>query len=471
MQDNAALQAASESNGQLLLLRFIEPSLINDPHYDERHWRFIQQSVQDLNVRLAPQHLKVLLIHDEVIPFFSKLHKRLGIGAIYSHEETGLRITCKRDQAVTRFCEEHGIKWKEFQTNGITRGLQDRKQWAKLWHEHMLAPQIKTSLESVTPVDPTEISDLIPPEETVRDNDSFQRGGESEAHGLLQSFLQQRHHRYMTHISKPEASRASCSRLSAHLAWGNLSIRQVYQATLVAREKGGSAFQLRNFESRLHWHCHFIQKFEMEDRIELENFNRGFDEFPVKFNPAYFEAWSEGKTGFPLVDACMRCLKSTGYVNFRMRSMLISFWCHHLLQPWKPAALHLAKLFLDFEPGIHYGQIQMQSARTGINTIRIYNPVKQSQEHDPKGAFSKRWIPELEGFPENFIHEPWRLTDMERTLYGLEDLKYPAPIIDIEASGKRAREVLWSWMERPEVKKEATRILKKHTLPGRKRME
>lgn len=469
LSDHLPLFTCIEQSLPTVLLYCFEPDLMQSPDADTRHWRFIWQSLSDMQAAL-PTNVSLEVVHANAIDVFEYLHQQFQVKAVFSHEETGNRLSYDRDISMASFFSSHGIQWNEFQTNGIIRRLLKRSDWNRLWHQ--------TMCESIKPI---ELNKLVTvnigwpkawhvntlPIAIKRVDTSFQLGGETKAHQLLNSFVGSRSASYMKHISKPLESRNSCSRLSPFLAYGNISIRQVFQATIAAIENGLNKKQLRVFAMRLHWHCHFIQKFESECRMEFENLNRAFNNIRNDVNEQFYQAWAQGKTGYPLIDACMQCLKQTGYINFRMRAMLVSFLTHNLWQHWKVGAHHLARYFLDYEPGIHYAQFQMQAGTMGVNTIRTYNPVKQSQDHDVEGVFIKNWVPSLRQVPVAFIHEPWLMPiELQQQFNCMLGVDYPLPIVPLSESSKQANAILWEVKKSAEAKHQNVAILKKHT--GRK---
>jgi deoxyribodipyrimidine photo-lyase len=242
------------------------------------------------------------------------------------------------------------------------------------------------------------------------------------------------------------------------------TVHQAAERVMASTPDQDLARDLRAWSGRLRWHCHFMQKLESEPAVEFHNFSRVCDGLREgTFNEAHFAAWCEGRTGYPMVDACMRSLRATGWLNFRMRAMLVSFASYHLWLHWRETGLFLARQFLDFEPGIHWSQMQMQSGTTGINTLRMYSPAKQAREHDPQGLFIRRWVPELARVPLPYLAEPWTMPPSVEHLAGCVIGKdYPAPIVDEKSALQQAKERLYGLRRQDAARLQADAVQARH---------
>ncbi|OHX65335.1 cryptochrome/deoxyribodipyrimidine photo-lyase family protein [Flammeovirga pacifica] len=464
-QDHKALFEAEKSDLPYIIIYLIEPSITSYKDTSQRHLQFVYHSILKMNDCLSIYNRKVEILYAEAYEAFSYFTEQYDINTVFSYQESGIDITYTRDKKIKKLFHERNIEWKEYQRDGVIRGINNRMGWDEAWKITMNSPIIKNVFS------PSNTSNLQHPfllpssikHSLEKYNRNLQPAGEDNAWKYLKSFAQDRGKNYHKFISKPLASRKSCGRISPYLSWGNISIKQTYQFVNNHPNKAiyGRAFS--GILTRLKWHCHFIQKFESESEYEYQCVNQGFEGLHYSNNNKFLEAWKTGQTGFPLIDASMRCLIATGWINFRMRAMLVSFLCHHLDQDWRRGVFHLANLFLDYEPGIHYTQFQMQAGTTGVNTVRIYNPVKQSIDHDPEGEFIKKWVPELNDIPKRYIHEPWTMTRLDLAFNGIESINYPDPIINLKERGKAARLKIYSHRKTEEVQKEKNRILVLHT--------
>lgn len=464
--DHAPLAAAA-ARGPVLALYVIEPQLWQQPDSSSRHWQFIRESLIDLSHALRRVGGELVLQTGNLIEVLEKLRLSGGVFELHSHEETGNAWTYARDLQVADWCSDNGIAWYEYPSDGVVRRLGNRDRWAALRNATMAKPQVALpTVISFAEVPDTLSTIPIPEVADPRFGAStprVQRSGRTEGLKVLTSFLDDRSARYMTTISKPGVSARHCSRLSAHIAYGTLSVREIDHALrrrIDHLEGIGDpsslrwARQLQAFGSRLAWRCHFVQKLEQQPAIETHCMHSAFEGMRENdFRQDWFDAWCEGQTGYPLVDACMRSLHANGWITFRMRAMLVAFASYHLWLDWRRTAPFMARLFTDYEPGIHYSQFQMQSGVTGINAIRIYNPVKQSCDHDPEGRFIRRYLPELRDVPEDYIHEPW--------LMPTPPPSYPAPLVEHEAAARLAKQRMAAYRRGEDFRAEAAEVYRK----------
>jgi deoxyribodipyrimidine photo-lyase len=467
IEDHAALSAAAK-RGPVLPLFIAEPGLWQGSDQSARQWAFAAECLTELRADLSDLGQGLVVRTGDALEVFERARRRFGQVQIWSHEETGNAWTYARDLRVGAWCKDNGVIWHELRQNGVIRRLGSRNGWAKRWDAFMAEPASDTP-KSLIPISEIDLGKIPSADDLGLKPDpcpARQIGGRRAGLDHLYSFLHVRGAPYRRAMSGPVSGAEHCSRLSPYLAWGAVSMREVAQATWARQSEvkaaginGGWRGALSSFQGRLHWRDHFTQKLEDQPAIETRNLHTAYDGLrPRAPDPAALHAWSVGETGLPFVDACMRCLAATGWMNFRMRAMLMAVASYHLWLDWQKPGAHLARLFTDYEPGIHWPQVQMQSGTTGINTIRIYNPVKQGRDQDPNGEFIRRWLPELAGVPSDFLHEPWTWERADQLL----DKTYPMPIVDHLAAARDARQKVWAIRKGGDFRKRANAIQDKH---------
>ncbi|WP_299725047.1 cryptochrome/deoxyribodipyrimidine photo-lyase family protein [uncultured Tateyamaria sp.] len=460
VEDHPALARAA-AYGDVIPLFVFEPDYWTQPDVSGRQFAFVRESVEALAAACAALGAPLVIRVGRVVDVLADIRTQVPFDALISHEETGSGWTYARDKDVATWCAANAVRWEELAQSGVVRRLNGRDGWAKRRNAFLRAGQEATPERISGPaLDNDAVPDLTAPDHCP----DRQAGGRDNGLTLLDSFLMQRGQTYRRDMSSPVTGEGACSRLSPYLAFGCLSGREVAQATAerqreVQGTRAGWGGSLKSFQARLAWRDHFMQKLEDEPALEHRCLHSAYEGLRPKIpDAARLAAWEKGETGMPFVDACMRYLAATGWMNFRMRSMLMAVASYHLWLDWRVTGLHLARQFTDFEPGIHWPQVQMQSGTTGMNTVRIYNPVKQGRDQDPTGAFTRRWCPELAEVPDAHLQNPWTW-DGAGTLLGRA---YPEPIADVAEAARVARERVWAVRRGNAFRAEAVRVIDKH---------
>jgi deoxyribodipyrimidine photo-lyase len=467
--DNACLINALGECGEVVPFFCWERGIIKAGDFSDFHLQAQFQALDGLTESISKRGGYTRIVFGEIIEQFEKLFRIYPFTHLYSHQETGNLISYKRDIEVGKWCEQHGVTWEESAQNSVLRGGDANRRRSMATHSNF---RETPPLPSPDRIDCPTKKDLIEQKIGLREltillpgfsgfslSPHLQAVNEKSAWSTLYSFLNSRGIGYSGGISSPNTAFENGSRLSVHLAWGTLSLRSIFaeiepKRSELKKEERSSSWKrsLRAFESRLHWRDHFIQRLESFPNMETHTLNPAFESLEYENSEEFLDAWVAGKTGFPMVDACMRCLGETGFMNFRMRAMIVSFACFGLHLSWRFIHEPLARLFLDYEPGIHLSQLQMQAGVIGFNTLRVYSPTKQFIDHDADAKFVKRWVPELAD------RTPVEIANLSESKIP----NYETEVVSLKDKAKEMKERVFSIRKSQEGWKATQRILRKH---------
>ncbi|MBV9432917.1 MAG: deoxyribodipyrimidine photo-lyase, partial [Hyphomicrobiales bacterium] len=264
--------------------------------------------------------------------------------------------------------------------------------------------------------------------------------GETAGQARLTAFLEDGLGGYARDRDRPD--KPSTSRLSPYLRFGNLSPRQVWHAAATAVSSGASQASQRDldkFLAELGWREFSYHLLFHNPALASENFNARFDRMPWRRDPRALRAWQRGLTGYPLVDAGMRQLWSTGWMHNRVRMVTASFLIKHLLIDWREGERWFWDTLVDADPANNAASWQWVagSGADAAPFFRVFNPVLQGQKFDPQARYAKQFVPELASVPAELVHRS-AADPGDELLFDPPKTSYPPPIVEHGEARQRA---------------------------------
>lgn len=399
IRDHEPLHLAQQM-GPVLPIYVVEPSIWRKQDLSNRHFRFVVESLSELQKEWETRGGRLFFFIGEMTEALQLIYEYYGPFQLFSYKADETLAAEERNQSVKIWMESRDLPYNEISLS-VGQNEKFQQSWkAYIGKDPIEPPEIIKSPEQ----GPMEFFSSVEPLYSFHvkgEPISYgQAGGEEKAHELLSSI--------------------NLDSLTAYLAWGNLSVRQIIKAS----ENDPKIYSaMKGYAKSL---------FEADVPILLAN-QTELDLLRMDIEEKHYQRWLKGRTGIPIIDAAMRSVRKTGMLRDPLKEMVISFLCCTLLWDWRRPALDLAKLVIDYQPEVHYTWVR--NAAGERQRLHIPHAVKTGKREDPTGEFIMRYVPELNHLPQKYIHEPWKYP-------GFFQLNYPSPFIDIEKANQNAARVI-----------------------------
>jgi len=429
--DHAPLYRAAQ-RGAVIPVFVLDRALLTHPETAAARVAFMLECLRSLDQDLRDRQGRLIIRYGDPVEVLPQLVRETEADGIYAHVDFERIYGRVRDARLNRVLQENDMKIRWFEPAGTTPELIPYPRYRDLWYLQMSEAQVPAP--SRVEVPGAIASEEIPTLEALgleADGKDIPPGGIEPARNMLREFYDDKIDRYYWQLSYPGAE--ATTGISPHVKFGAISVRECVQTAQQWECRDGRAERSRQqLISRLRWGSGFAQRFRYLPQLEVRSLYQVFDDEGWDFNAALYEAWQEGQTGFPIVDAAARCLQTTGgwkQLNFRSRAIYASFLSNLLGMDWRYGALHFMRHLIDGDCPIDHYQWAMQAGVTHCadkTWTRIYNPQQVAVDRcDPDGEFIKTWVPEVAHLPPDQLGLPPRLRD------------YPPPILDYAQARQR----------------------------------
>lgn len=434
--DHAPLYRAA-LRGEVIPVFVLDRALLHHPETGSARVAFMLECLRSLDQDLRSRGGRLIVRSGDPVDVLPQLIRETQAEGIYAYIDFERIYGRVRDARLNRVLQQQQCKIRWFEPSGTTADLIPYPDYRHLWYAHMQAEMTPTPSQIHVPVDVS--SEAIPTLSEVghlADGKPIPPAGTQAARQLLQEFLAEKIDRYYWQLSYPSAE--ATTGLSPHIKFGVISVRECYQTVQQVQSPDPRVQRsCSQLVARLRWGSGFAQRFRYLPQLEVRSLYQIFDQDGWQFDQALYQAWQQGQTGFPIVDAAARCLQATGgwkALNFRIRALYSSFLSNLLGMDWRYGALHFMRHLVDGDCPIDHYQWAMQAGVTHCvdkSWTRIYSPEQAAVDRcDPDGSFVKRWVPELAHLPANCLGSPPSAKG------------YPAPILNYkQARQQRVRQL------------------------------